>query len=318
MKLPSPPARVDAVRAFNRFYTRVIGVLDEGLLRTDYSLTEARVLYELGQAESLDVGALRDAVAIDAGYLSRILAGFEEKGLVRRGPSEEDARRRVVRLTTRGRSVSGTLDRRSAEEIGALLSTLGDAEQRRLLGAMGTIRTALREDPSRRSVVLREPGPGDLGWIVERHGAVYQQEYGWDARFEALVARIVADFAEQRDPRRDRAWIAEVDGEPAGCVLCVHRDDEVAQLRLLLVEPSARGLGVGTRLVEQVLGFARDAGYAQVTLWTQDALRDARRIYERAGFGLVDAEPHADFGPEVVGQTWTLSLDDGGPADARG
>jgi DNA-binding MarR family transcriptional regulator/GNAT superfamily N-acetyltransferase len=318
MKAASPPHRVDAVRAFNRFYTRVIGVLDEGLLRTDYSLTEARVLYELAQAESLDVGVLRDAVAIDAGYLSRVLAGFEEKGLVRRGPSEEDARRRVVRLTARGRSVSGTLDRRSAEEIGALLSTLGDAEQRRLLGAMGAIRTALREDPSERVVVLREPGPGDLGWIVERHGALYHREYGWDARFEALVARIVADFAEHRDQRRDRAWIAEVDGEPAGCVLCVHRDDEVAQLRLLLVEPSARGLGVGTRLVEEVLRFARDAGYPRVTLWTQDALRDARRIYERAGFALVDAEPHADFGPEVVGQTWTLNLDDGGPADARG
>ena len=318
MKSSPPSNRVDAVRAFNRFYTRVIGVLDEGLLRTDYSLTEARVLYELTQADALDVGALRDAVAIDAGYLSRILARFEEKGLVRRGPSEEDARRRVVRLTARGRSVSGTLDRRSAEEIGALLSTLGDAEQRRLLGAMGAIRTALREDASRRSVVVREPGPGDLGWIVERHGAVYQQEYGWDARFEALVARIVADFAEHPDPRRDRAWIAEVDGEPAGCVLCVHRDDEVAQLRLLLVEPSARGLGVGTRLVDEVLRFARGAGYARVTLWTQDALRDARRIYARAGFELVDAEPHADFGPEVVGQTWALALGDGGPADARG
>jgi DNA-binding MarR family transcriptional regulator/GNAT superfamily N-acetyltransferase len=318
MKPSPPPSRVDAVRAFNRFYTRVIGVLDEGLLRTDYSLTEARVLYELAQADALDVGALREAVAIDAGYLSRILARFEEKGLVRRGPSEDDARRRVVRLTTRGRSVSGTLDRRSAEEIGALLSTLGDAEQRRLLGAMGTIRAALREDPSRRSVVVREPWPGDLGWIVERHGAVYRQEYGWDARFEALVARIVADFAEHPDPRRDRAWIAEVDGEPAGCVLCVHRDDEVAQLRLLLVEPSARGLGVGTRLVDEVLRFARDAGYARVTLWTQDALRDARRIYERAGFELVDAQPHADFGPEVVAQTWTLALGDGGPANARG
>jgi DNA-binding MarR family transcriptional regulator/GNAT superfamily N-acetyltransferase len=310
---------VDAVRAFNRFYTRIIGVLDEGLLRTDYSLTEARVLYELAQADSLDVGVLRDAVAIDAGYLSRILARFEENGIVRRGPSEEDARRRVVRLTRRGLSVSDTLDRRSAEEIGALVSRMGDAEQRRLLGAMATIRTALREDPSRRAVVLREPGPGELGWIVERHGALYQREYGFDTRFEALVARVVADFAESRDPRRDRAWIADVDGEPAGCVLCVRRDDEVAQLRLLLVEPSARGLGLGTRLVEEVLRFARDAGYARVTLWTQDVLRDAHRIYDRAGFELLDAEPHADFGPRVVGQTWTRTLDDGGgPADARG
>jgi DNA-binding MarR family transcriptional regulator/GNAT superfamily N-acetyltransferase len=318
MNSASPPDRVDAVRAFNRFYTGVIGVLDEGLLRTDYSLTEARVLFELAQADSLDVGALRDAVAIDAGYLSRILARFEEKGLVQRGRSEEDARRRVVRLTARGRSVSGTLGRRSAEEIAGLLSTLGDAEQRRLLGAMGTIRTVLREGPAQRAVALRQPGPGDLGWIVERHGAIYQQEYGWDDRFEALVARIVADFAEHRDPRRDRAWIARVDGEPAGCVLCVHRDDEVAQLRLLMVEPSARGLGVGTRLVEEVLRFARDAGYARVTLWTNDVLRDARRIYERAGFEFVDGQPHADFGPEVVGQTWTLALDGGGPADARG
>ena len=318
MNPASPPDRVDAVRAFNRFYTRVIGVLDEGLLQTDYSLTEARVLYELAQGDSLDVGALREAVAIDAGYLSRILARFEKYGLVRRGPSETDARRRVVRLTAHGRSVSGTLDRRSAREIGALLSTLGDAEQARLLGAMGTIRTALREDPSRRAVTVREPGPGDLGWIVERHGAVYQQEYGWDARFEALVARIVADFAEHRDPRRDRAWIAEVDGEPAGCVLCVHRDDEVARLRLLLVEPSARGLGVGTGLVDEVLRFAREAGYSRVTLWTNDVLRDARRIYERAGFELVDATPHSDFGPEVVGQTWALALDDGGPADPGG
>jgi DNA-binding MarR family transcriptional regulator/GNAT superfamily N-acetyltransferase len=318
MKAASPPDRVDAVRAFNRFYTRVIGVLDEGLLRTDYSLTEARVLYELAQADSLDVGALRDAVAVDAGYLSRILARFEEKGLVRRGPSAQDARRRVVGLTARGKSVSGTLDRRSAEEIGALLSPLGDAEQRRLLGAMGAIRTALRDDPARRAVALREPGPGDLGWIVERHGALYWEEYGWDERFETLVARIVADFAERRDPRRDRAWIAEVDGEPAGCVLCVHRDDEVAQLRLLLVEPAARGLGVGTRLVDAVLRFARGAGYSRVTLWTNDVLRDARPIYERAGFELVDAVPHTDFGPEVVGQTWALALDDGGPADPGG
>jgi len=309
MNPASPPDRVDAVRAFNRFYTRVIGVLDEGLLQTDYSLTEARVLYELAQGDSLDVGALREAVAIDAGYLSRILARFEKYGLVRRGPSETDARRRVVRLTAHGRSVSGTLDRRSAREIGALLSTLGDAEQARLLGAMGTIRTALREDPSRRAVTVREPGPGDLGWIVERHGALYQQEYGWDARFETLVARIVADFAEHRDPRRDRAWIAEVDGEPAGCVLCVHRDDEVARLRLLLVEPNARGLGIGTRLVEEALRFAREARYRTITLWTHSVLTAARHVYERAGFRLIETNEHNEFGTTLVGEIWELELD---------
>lgn len=318
MKSAPTPDRVDAVRAFNRFYTGVIGVLDEGLLDTSYSLTEARVLFELSRSDSLDVGALRDAVAIDAGYLSRILARFEAKGLVLREPAEADARRRVVRLTARGRSTAGTLDRRSAEEIGALLARLGDAEQRRLLEGMRTIRSTLDAEPPPREVVLREPGDGELGWIVQRHGALYRQEFGWDARFETLVARIVADFAEQRDPERDRAWIAAVDGEPAGCVLCVRRDDEVAQLRLLLVEPSARGLGVGTDLVDAVLRFARAAGYSAVTLWTNDVLRDARRIYERAGFELVDAAPHSDFGHEVVGQNWMLALDGGGPVDARG
>ena len=310
--MTSAPAsdRVASVRAFNRFYTRVIGVLDEGLLRTPYSLTEARVLYELqARPGALDVGELRDAVAIDAGYLSRILARFDEQGLVRREPSGADARRRLVRLTRRGRAEAGTLDRRSATEAGALLAGLGDGEQRRLLDGMHSIRSTLDGDAGARATLLREPGPGDLGWIVQRHGAVYAEEYGWDQRFETLVARIVADFAEQRDPRRERAWIAEVDGDPAGCVLSVRRDDETAQLRLLLVEPWARGMGVGTRLVDEALGFARAAGYARVALWTNDVLRDARGLYERAGFQLVDQAAHRDFGPEVVGQTWSLTFD---------
>ena len=307
--LSAPPERVAAMRSFNRYYTGVIGVLDEGFLHTEFSLTEVRVLYELAQVDVVDTGALRRAVAIDAGYLSRILARFEERGLVRRDASEADARRRVVRLTARGRAEASSLDRRSAEEIGALLARLGDAEQRRLMDGMRAIRSTLKDAPAERNVVLREPRPGELGWVVERHGALYHEEFGWDQRFEALVARIVAEFAADGDPERDRVWIAEVDGAPAGCVFCVRGDAQVAKLRLLLVEPWARGLGVGSRLVDEVLRFAREAGYGSVTLWTNDVLRTARRIYERAGFELVDAAPHRDFGPEVVGQTWSRSLD---------
>ena len=301
--------RVAAVRAFNRFYTRVIGVLGEGLLRTSYSLAEARVLYELAQADAVDVRELREALAIDAGYLSRILARFEAKGLVRRAASPEDARRRVARLTARGRAAYETLDRRSADEIGGLLAGLDPRSQRRLVSAMAAIRGLLGDPPSGRPPVLREAEPGDLGWVVERHGALYAEEYGWHVAFEALVARVVADYAEHRDPERERAWIAEVGGERAGCVLCVREDEETAKLRLLLVEPSARGLGVGTALVDAVLRFAREAGYRRVVLWTNDVLRDARRIYERAGFELVDERPHDDFGPAVVGQNWALALD---------
>ena len=298
--------RVAQVRAFNRFYTRVIGVLGEGLLRTSYSLAEARVLYELAQVDAVDVRELRETLAIDAGYLSRILARFEAKGLVRRAPSAEDARRRVARLTARGRAAYETLDRRSAEEIGGLLAGLDPASQQRLVSAMAAIRGLLGDRPA--AAVLRDAEPGDLGWVVERHGALYAEEYGWHVAFEALVARVVADYAEHRDPERERAWIAEVGGERAGCVLCVREDEETAKLRLLLVEPSARGVGVGTALVDAVLCFARQAGYRRVVLWTNDVLRDARRIYERAGFELVDERPHDDFGPAVVGQNWALAL----------
>ena len=310
--------RVAAVRAFNRFYTRRVGALAEGLLRTPYPLPEARVLFELGRREVTDTGALRRALDVDAGYLSRLLARLEERGLVAREPHDDDGRRRRVRLTAAGADAFALLDRRSADEIGGLLAGLGEERQRGLLTAMDTVREALGDEPRPRGFVIRAPRPGDLGWIVHRHGALYAQEYGWDERFEALVARIVADYAEHHDPRREAAWIAEHRGAPAGCVLCVHRDDAVAQLRLLLVEPSARGLGVGTQLVDAVLRFAGETGYSRVTLWTNDVLRDARRIYERAGFELLDATPHRDFGPEVVGQTWTLALEDGGPTGAGG
>ncbi len=310
--MPSTAAsdRVDAVRAFNRFYTNRIGALRGGLLGTRHPLPEARVLFELRGGDAMEVADLRRALDIDAGHLSRLLSRLGREGLVAREPSPGDARRLRVRLTDRGRRSFAVLDARSAAETRALLDALDDEDQRRLVEALDTVRDVL-EGPrpaAPRAVALRAPRPGEHGWIVERHGALYAREYGWDARFEALVARIVADHAEHHDPAREAAWIAEVDGRAAGCVLCVRKDAAVAQLRLLLVEPSARGLGVGGRLVDECLRFARAAGYAEIMLWTNDALTAARRIYERAGFALVESERHASFGPELVGQSWARTL----------
>jgi DNA-binding MarR family transcriptional regulator/GNAT superfamily N-acetyltransferase len=316
--MPSPVAQV---REFNRFYTATIGVLQEKLLRTPYSLTEARVLFELAQRTDTEVAELRRTLGLDAGYVSRLLARFESDGLVHRAQSATDARRQVIRLTEAGQDAYQRLDERSGQEIQRLLDRLGTAEQRRLLRAMTTIRALLA--PSRRgpalgldrkgsarqaSVMLRGPEPGDYGWVVARHGARYAEEYGWDAGFEALVARIVADFAEGYDPARERVWLAEVDGQRAGCVFCVRRDDTTAQLRLLLVEPDARGMGVGSRLVGECVEFARSAGYRRLVLWTNDVLADARRIYQRAGFRLVSEKPHHSYGKDLVGQDWALDL----------
>jgi DNA-binding MarR family transcriptional regulator/GNAT superfamily N-acetyltransferase len=300
--------RVAAVRAFNRFYTGRIGVLGEGLLRTPHSLTEARVLYELGQREAIDVADLRRELAIDAGYLSRLLSRLQEQRLVARERSASDGRRQRVRLTDEGVAASAELDRRSAEEIGTLLAGVGEEAERRLVAAMAVIREVLDEAPPPEAFVLRAPRPGDYGWIVHRHGVRYAEEYDWDERFEALVARIVADCVERSDHRREAAWIAEVDGEPVGCVLCVRKTDAVAQLRLLLVEPRARARGIGARLIEECLRFARRAGYEEITLWTNDVLHDARRLYERAGFELVESGPHHNFGHDLVEQTWSRPL----------
>jgi DNA-binding MarR family transcriptional regulator/GNAT superfamily N-acetyltransferase len=300
--------RVAAVRAFNRFYTARIGVLRDGLLRTPHSLTEARVLYELGQREVTEVADLRRDLDIDAGFLSRLLARLQSHGLVARERSTDDARRQRIRLTEDGDAAFAELDRRSAEEIGAVLDALSEDDQKRLVAAMDTVRDVLTDAPPAAGFVLRSPRPGDLGWIVQRHGALYAQQYGWDESFEALVARIVADYAEAHDPRREAAWIAEVDGEPAGCVFCVRREDDVAQLRLLLVDPRARGRGIGARLVDECLRFARHAGYARITLWTNDILHEARRLYERAGFELVESAPHHSFGHDLVEQTWARAL----------
>lgn len=300
--------RVATVRAFNRFYTNVTGLLDEGLLRTPYSLTQARVLFELGQGDATGLSDLRAATGMDAGYLSRILKGFERDGLVTRRRSSDDGRRQVIRLTAKGQRAFRTLDRRSAAEVERLLEPLSEEEQRRLLGSMAAIRKILDGRPEGAGFVLRPPGPGDFGWVVYRHGVLYDQEYGWDETFEALVARIVADHATDREPRREAAWIAEVDGRRAGCIFCVRRDHAVAQLRLLLVEPWARGMGIGTRLVEECLRFAERAGYEHVMLWTNDVLDDARRIYERVGFELKEEKLHTSFGHELVGQNWWRRL----------
>jgi DNA-binding MarR family transcriptional regulator/N-acetylglutamate synthase-like GNAT family acetyltransferase len=301
--------RVAAVRAFNRFYTGRLGILGEGFLRTPHSLTEARVLYELGHRDFVEVAELRRDLEIDAGYLSRLLSRLEEQALVTRERSAEDGRRQRVRLTERGAAAFAELDRRSAAEIGELLEGLGEERQRRLVAAMQAVAGLLDNDPrADATVVLRAPHPGEYGWIVHRHGAQYAEEYGWDETFEALVARIVADYAEHHDPKREAAWIAEVDGEPVGCALCVRKDDATAQLRLLLVDPRARGRGIGGRLIDECLRFARRAGYEQIVLWTNDVLHDARRLYERAGFELVESGEHHAFGHDLVEQTWSRRL----------
>jgi DNA-binding MarR family transcriptional regulator/N-acetylglutamate synthase-like GNAT family acetyltransferase len=300
--------RVAAVRAFNRFYTNRIGVLRDGLLRTPHSLTEARVLYELGQRDVTEVADLRRELDIDAGFLSRLLARLQRDGLVARERSEADGRRQRITLTDDGLAAFAELDRRSAMEIGELLDALGDEDQRQLVAAMDVVRGVLEDVPRADGFVLRPAQVGDFGWIVHRHGVLYAQEYAWDETFEALVARIVADHVERRDPRREAAWIAEVDGAPVGCVLCVRRENDVAQLRLLLVEPSARGRGIGGRLIEECLRFAKRAGYRRITLWTNDVLHDARRLYERAGFVLVESAAHHSFGHDLVEQTWVRDL----------
>jgi DNA-binding MarR family transcriptional regulator/GNAT superfamily N-acetyltransferase len=296
---------VAEVRAFNRFYTNVIGVLQGMYLGTPYSLTEARLLFELSQQENLAVTDLRRSLDIDAGYLSRVLARFEADGIVTRHKSATDARRQVISLTPPGRSAIADLDARTAKQISGLLAGV---DRGRLLEAMRVITDVLKEAPRQHAIVLRPPGPGDMGWVVQRHGAIYAAEYGWDDTFEALVARIVADYIDNRDQDRQAAWIAEVDGVPAGCVFCVPEGGTVAKLRLLLVEPSARGLGIGARLVEEVLRFAHRTGYKEITLWTNDVLVSARRIYEAAGFRLVESYPHHSFGHDLVGQTFSLTL----------
>ena len=297
------------MRHFNRFWTRQIGVLREGYLESPFSLTEVRVLYELAHREETTASELGEELGLDAGYLSRILRGFEKHGLIRKRRSEDDGRRRLLRLTERGWEAFAPLDARSRSEIGAMLCGVSIAGQERLVKAMRAIERLLggRPDPVV-PYVLRPHRPGDMGWVVHRHGVLYAREYGWDEHFEALVAEIVAKFIQQYDPRLERCWIAERDDEMVGCVFLVRESEEIAKLRLLLVEPEARGLGIGSRLVEECIRFARQAGYLKITLWTNDVLNSARRIYEAMGFRLVHEKPHHSFGHDLVGQTWELML----------
>ncbi len=299
--------RVAAVRRFNRFYTSRIGALH--YLGSDFSLAEVRILYELAHRATAPTAAeLGKDLNLDAGYLSRLIRGFERRGLIARTRSTSDGRRSHLALTAAGRAAFAPLGARSHDEMASLLTPLSDTDQRRLIDAMQTIETVLGAGATPPPFTLRPHRPGDMGWVVQRHGALYAEEYGWDERFEALVASIVARFLEQFDPSRERCWIAEKDGEPAGSVFLVKRSKTAAQLRLLLVEPKARGLGIGARLVAECESFARAAGYRTITLWTNSVLTSARRIYEAAGYRLVDSKPHASFGHELVGESWEKPL----------
>jgi DNA-binding MarR family transcriptional regulator/GNAT superfamily N-acetyltransferase len=301
--------RIDAVRRFNRFYTQKIGALNERLLRTRFSLAEARVLYELSHREGLTASSLGRDLGLDAGYLSRILGGFEQDGLLKKTRSKDDGRQSHLFLTPPGKEAFLPLDQGAQEEVSRWLEDLPPSDQVRLTKAMALIEDLL--SPRRgQSVphVLRPHRPGDMGWVVERHGALYAQEYGWDERFEGLVAEIVAKFLESHDPKRERCWIAEREGERVGSVFLVRKTRSVARLRLLLVESSARGQGIGSRLVGECTAFARAVGYRKITLWTNSVLLAARGLYERAGFRLVRSEPHERFGHTLVGETWELEL----------
>ena len=310
VRADSIETRVAAARRFNRFYTRRIGVLGEGLLASPYPLAEVRVLYELSHRERPIATDVAEELGLDAGYLSRILRAFVARGWLTRQSSPADARRRHLALTRKGRRTFATLDARSRKEMRGMLAPLALPDQGRLVAAMRTIQELLEGTATRRArpVVLRPPRPGDLGWVVYRHGRLYAEEYGWDERFEALVAGIVSDFVARFDSRRERCWIAESDGERVGTVFLVRKSARVAKLRLLLVEPSARGAGIGRRLVEECVRFAREAGYRRITLWTQKNLGAARRLYAQAGFRLIASKPHASFGRALVAETWELDL----------
>jgi DNA-binding MarR family transcriptional regulator/predicted GNAT family N-acyltransferase len=305
---PSATARIAAVRTFNRFYTRRIGVLREGLLDSPFSLAEARVLYELGSAEGLTAGVIGHALDLDAGYLSRILQRFETRRLIARVRATIDRRERTIALTAAGQRAFRTIDRASRAETAALLRPLSDTQQQCLVAAMTTIETLLEPPAAPLPATLRAAGAGDWGWIVERHGVLYAREYGWGQAFEGLVAGIVAGMVARFDPAAERCWIAEQQGARVGCVCVVRHSARVAKLRLFLLEPEARGQGLGRRMVAECTTFARAAGYRSVRLWTQSNLEAARCLYTAEGYRLVERKPHSDFGVPLVGEIWELKL----------
>jgi DNA-binding MarR family transcriptional regulator/GNAT superfamily N-acetyltransferase len=304
--------RITRIRAFNRFFTRQIGVLREGLLHSPYSLTEARIMYELAYHGDRLASALGRELGLDQGYLSRILAKFEAEGLIEKVRSESDGRAWLLSLTDQGRKVFEPLDRRSRDEVAEMLGALNEDDQKRMLDAMRTIQSLLDQHHGLKYAepfFLRAHESGDMGWITHRHGVLYTREYGWDERFEALVAQICADFINNFDPQKEYCWIAEMNGEMVGSVVLAKGDEPgVAKLRLLLVEANARGYGLGTRLVEECIRFAKRKGYKKIKLWTNSILVEARHIYQKTGFTLVASEPHHSFGHDLVGETWELPL----------
>lgn len=299
----------EAMRRFSRFYTRRIGVLQDGYNGSDLSLTEARIIYELAQRDGATASDLVRALDLNPGYVSRMLKGFEARRLISRKASRDDARQQILRLTDKGVQVFAALNARSRGDMLRLLDNLTVSQQKRLIAAMSEIETLLSAEPERRvPYILRPHQPGDLGWAVQQHGLLYAEQYGWDESFEGMAAEVAAKFLRDFDPKWERSWIAEKDGENVGCVFLVKQSDEVAKLRMLLVHPKARGLGIGKRLVEECIRFARAKGYKKITLWTNDILTTARHIYQRAGFQLVASEPHFSFGHHMVGETWELDL----------
>lgn len=305
---------VEAMRRFSRFYTRKIGLLQEEFLGTDFSLTEGRVLYELAHRQESTAAAVAAALALDAGYLSRILSAFERKKLIRKKASPTDRRQSILTMTPQGRKAFAPLEARSSEQVGKMIATLTETKRRRLVDAMQTVENLLggdgvaSEQARANGYVLRPPQVGDMGWVVHRQGALYWQEYGYDERFEALVAEIVAKFVQNFDAKRERCWIAERDEEIVGSVFLVKESEKTAKLRLLYVEASARGMGIGGRLVAECVRFARQAGYEKIVLWTQSELDAARHVYERAGFRVVEKKGHQSFGKDLTAEVWELEL----------
>ncbi len=304
-----PSRAITAVRRFNRFYTRQIGVLHEYLLSSPYSLTEMRVLYELSHRDGPPTSSeLCEFLGLDAGYFSRILAHFQKLGFVRRARSREDARASLIEITAKGRAAFAPYDVRQDREVASMLAPLKPSDVREITGAMSTIQNRLDRQPQDQRIALRPPRPGDMGWVVQRHGEIYAEEYGWNWEFEGLVAGVVSEFVKNFDPKRERCWIAELNGRRVGSVFCFKKAESVAKLRMLFVDKDARGLGLGSRLVRECIAFARKKGYQKMTLWTESPLKAARRIYAAAGFRIVSRDPVHNFGKRMISEIWELEL----------